>query len=317
MKTDTVSEYFTSVVPGEKVLNRDREYLSKRGAAEFKRRAEIDKARRETQALYNGAFIEMLTKQGNLKVPNTRSADAASKQRRGEQHGNAGPLPLRPRNLISVTSPYVGWVDLYPSTGATPGNDGSASGSFDGRNSLSLYVEAGQNELQGGSASAYGYIGQYFAASDVQPSGLLGTGTVSISANPWVSCNPVWTTTNIWPFTWDTAVLTTYVNIWYPIYDADWNFLGAVSSPQVPIYDVSSASGSYGIALPDPFAQNYALSTSYGILPTWNIGVFVQIYAYVSGSGASTGSWVPGSEASVGLTLIVDAIEVNGPVVEL
>jgi hypothetical protein len=316
MKTDIASEYFTAVVPSEKVLNRDREFLSKRAAAEFKRRAEIDKARRETQALYNGAFTEMLTKQGNLKVPATRGATAAGKQRRAEQPGKAEPLLVRPRNLISVTSPYVGWVDLYP-TGATPGNDAGASGSFDGRNSISLDVAAGQNELQGGSASAYGYIGQYFSASGVQPSGLFGTGTVSISANPWVSCNPVWTTTNIWPFTWDTAVLTTYVNIWYPIYDADWNFLGAVSSPQVSIYDVSSAGGSYGIVVPDPFAQNYALSTSYGILPTWNIGVFVQLYAYASGAGASTGSWVPGSEASVGLTMIVDSIEVNGPVVEL
>ena len=274
-------KHFKQVTPSQDVQKMHRDFLSRPSQANGRKSHKEKRRAGEAEAPYRAAMLELLSKQGNLKPPSTPQARLQPLTR---------PSPLfQPRTLPPLGS-FTGWVDL-PTTQTTSNNAWGESST----DSVYVEVNAGMEEGQGGSAQIFGYVGQYFVPATASPVGTL----VQASAIMLVGCAEAWTTTNIFPFTWDSASLDLWVNLIILVYNSDWSQnLQTIGSAQATIYNNSSNSGSSNWTLPDPFTRQVGLNVSTVLESNSNFGVFAQVFASASAAGASTGALVPGSSAT-------------------
>lgn len=304
MEQNLFQKHFTMSAPDQNIQNVHRGHIAKAYENERQRILKIEKERRDTLAQYQVAMIEMLKKQGGLKnIPSKNHESASAEFKRSKEQAKSQ-MMLHPR--MASATPFVGWVGLSPTT-SSPSN--SAWGEFNG-DSVYLQVGAGMEEQEGGSATAWGYVGQYFATNS--PANQVAV-LVKANASTLVGFSPQWTTTNIWPFTSDTATLNLWVNLICMVYDTNWNFLNTISSPPASIYSTNSDAGSFGWVLPQPSSQSFQLSLESIVAANNNLGVFVQFFATASADGASTGALDPGSSAFAWLRGMVQSFQVQAP----
>jgi hypothetical protein len=293
---DNFAKLFKPVVPDANIQAANRKALSTLLRGEHQRMEKMAEVRRAAEAPYRAAMLELLTKQGGLKPPASIPAVAPAPR-------PAARPPLLPRSTVSST--YTGWIDP-PSTSTTSNNAGGEVGN----GTVYIDVNAGTEEGQGGSVAVWGYVGQYFTSnSPTNGVGCLVQANVDVN----IGCSPAWTTTNLWFLSSDSAVLNLWVNLIFLIYDQSWTQINSCSSQPVTVYSVNTTNGSYGWTLPDPLTQQNSLSLSTVLAANSNCGIFLQVFGSASASGASTGSWVPGSVATAWMRAIIQSYQVTAP----
>src|SRR5580658_5870051 len=170
MKNAFVYKDFRRSCPDQRTQQIHREQLALSSVAAARKMEALARAKREAQAPYVNTLLKLLASHSDLKPAPISKPKPGDAERRLSGLRTPNPPRLRRRifrngsfhivDIATDESPFVAWVGSGPPQ--SPTNDASAGGSLNGPDGVNLWVEAGLEEGSGGSAEAWGYVGQYF-----------------------------------------------------------------------------------------------------------------------------------------------------------
>ena len=337
MTRQLVYEDFRRSFPSEAAQKIHREHLAKKYANEAQRMMQLAKVRREMHAPYLKAMGELLEKHAGLRPAAMRKPAAGGPQRRLAELQTPAPPRLHQRifrhgsfHLIDTPTSFqeppwlgqpgypkepgfVGWADSLPAN-PSPGNDAFGTGSFDGVNTVSISVNAGNQQQSAGSAHAWGYVGQYYSVPlGVDFANVYPEAYFTVTVSPQIIYSVDWSTTfnPFAPWIQDHATLTLKAELLCEVFDDQWNYLRDIlTNPTPPVYSIDQATGSV-----DPeqtFREPWPMSFTTFAPTDAYYGIFVAISAFAYGAGASTGTWVPGSFANGTITAQLPFVRIDG-----
>jgi hypothetical protein len=306
-----VYEDFTKSRPSEEMRKRHREARNELMRRRFQKQVQQSELRRAKTEPYSRALSEFLSKNDAFKNLPSGKSSAARTEPQAARLAIPNVQRLRKRifrtgSCITIDPPtpldgFVGWT----ATEQTPGPGASAQASSDNTTgAVSCGASGGANYNIPGSATCWGYMGQYYSSPQNLPAGQFGL--VQIQSSPTIKYQAV---ENITSFlgAGGGAGLTAQVSVWVPVYDANWNHLQDWNTAPVDIIQPDT------INLDDPLdiwtpEYTYPLGLGIPLEGGQNIGVFVEFYAYAWGSGGSTGSWDFVGTASIQLSATVPSL---------
>ncbi len=230
-----LSNKLRAISPSSEIQHKNRKHLFDQQMILANRLAEFNRSQREARAAYRKALDKLLSESGTQHLPSggSFSSKIVSRDLAGQTSGQTSKSSSFPHPrgvpLDTQVMPLVGWVIGTPSTNT---NNGSGSGDWGGNwptppgpkpTDVFLGLNAGTVETfgggqpGGGSATVWGYVGQYLQAVDQRDwTAALMTANANINA----AFDPSWSVTNYFSVFSENANLVFVANILFLIYDA-------------------------------------------------------------------------------------------------